>query len=210
MPDLSTADRSTDGEGHAARPRPARRAALIATAITLPIVVILALALAPKDDDSGSGPVKAPAPADNAACAPLMDSLPDELLDLQSREVTPDDDQVQAWGDPAIVLRCGVDRPAGLEPASDATVFYIKDTAPGDGVLWLPDPNEKDDGAPTIFTAIDRDVYVEVQIPRRQDVVPLPQISDLIIAAFPDPVCLGQTTSGGPVIPDDQLCTQRP
>lgn len=177
--------------------------------MTLPIVVILALALAPRGGDSGHGTVAVQAPPRNGACATLMDSMPAALLDLQRREVKPADDQVRAWGDPAIVLRCGVDRPAGLAPASDATVFYIKDTAPGNGVLWLPDPNEQDTGAPTVFTAVDRDVYVEVRIPRGQDVVPLPQLSDLIAAAYPNPVCLGQTTSGGPAIPDEQLCTHR-
>jgi len=211
VPRLSTAERSADGEGHAARAHPTRRAALIAAAIALPIVVILALALAPGDSGSGSGSgsVSIQRPPGNAACAPLMDSLPDALLGLPRRDTSPADDQVRAWGDPAIVLRCGVDRPAMLEPASDATVFYIKDKAEGNGVLWLTDPNEQDDGGPTIFTAVDRGAYVEVQIPRGQDVVPLPQLSDLIAAAFPTAVCLGQTTSNGPVIPDDQLCTRR-
>ncbi|MDR1999854.1 MAG: DUF3515 domain-containing protein [Frankiaceae bacterium] len=175
--------------------------------MTLPVVVILALALAPRN--TGSGTVAIQRPPSEPACAALMSSLPDALVGLARREVRPSDDQVRAWGDPALVLRCGVSRPAALVPASDATVFYIKDKAVGDGVLWLPDANHEAGAGPTAFTAVDRDVYVEVLIPSGQNVVPLPQISDLISAAFPDPVCLGQTTGVGPVIPDDQLCSHR-
>ena len=142
-----------------------------------------------------------------------MASLPDKLLDLDARTTSPASAQVKAWGSPAIILRCGVPRPPDLVVASSQTVFYITGgQAAGNSVLWLPanTDGQTDSTKPTVLTAIDRSVYIEVTLPPNQSSVPLPQVSDLIAAAFPTPVCYGQSNGSGPIVPDDQLCTHRP
>ena len=73
-----------------------------------------------------SGPLPAisvAAPADNPAaaapCTKLLGALPVNLNGLQSRPALSTSPYGVAWGDPAVVLRCGVTKPAGLVPGSD-------------------------------------------------------------------------------------------
>ena len=59
-----------------------------------------------------------------------------------------------AWGDPPIVLRCGVATPTGLTSTSQLTLV--------DGIAWFAETN----GERTIFTATDQSPLVEVSVPR--------------------------------------------
>jgi hypothetical protein len=52
-------------------------------------------------------------PAADLACPVLMQQLPPELAGEPSRMVRSDSPYAYAWGDPAIVLICGVAPPAG-------------------------------------------------------------------------------------------------
>ena len=94
-----------------------------------------------------------PEPASADVCAALHDALPDTVDDAVERDVDPSSEYVAAWGQPAIVLRCGVPMPPSYRP--DAQLFEI------DGVGWLPD--EGDGGM--FFTTVDREVLVEVAVP---------------------------------------------
>src|SRR5699024_6135789 len=58
-----------------------------------------------------------------------------------------------AWGDPPIGLRCGVPQPSELSAYS-----YLSQV---NGVDWLPQPEDE----PTMYTAVGRAAYVEVQVP---------------------------------------------
>ena len=49
--------------------------------------------------------------ADASACRDLVAALPDELAGQERVDVTGDTEYGAAWGDPAIVLTCGVGRP---------------------------------------------------------------------------------------------------
>lgn len=104
-----------------------------------------------------SGPVEvaatAPGTEATATCSRLLDALPDTVDDQSRRAVTPEDALAAAWGDPAIVLRCGVDRPDAMTP--DAQLFEV------DGLGWLP---EQLTGG-YVFTTSGRTVYVEVTVP---------------------------------------------
>ena len=75
-----------------------------------------------KGDDKGDDPIAVAAPelsTDQAtACAALIEALPAKLLTHTSREVTPADAPVAAWGDPAIVVTCGVEMPDDFEPGA--------------------------------------------------------------------------------------------
>lgn len=84
----------------------------------------------------GSEPPEIDAPAlsaaDAEACRGLVEALPDELAGLERVEVAGDAELGAAWGDPAIVLTCGVGVPAAFADDStcvemDRTGWYVPD-----------------------------------------------------------------------------------
>lgn len=91
-------------------------------------------------------------------CSELVDALPETVDDVERREVEPADAPAAAWGDPAIVLRCGVEMPAAFDDFSTC-----QET---NGIGWFI-PDEQMTGSPTeiTMTTIGRDVNVEVALP---------------------------------------------
>ena len=184
---------------------PLRRVALIATAVLVPVVVALVVlvnVLGGSDDaEDGSGgpaaidgstpseredlpvlPVEVPAatPETDASCPALMGSLPLELAGEPSRRVQSDTPYAYAWGEPPIVLVCGVDRPAGFVVGVSA--FQIN------GVQWYVDTTDPD---ATVWTTVDRPVYVQITLPPEVDSAPVTALTPEIAAALdyrePDP-----------------------
>ncbi len=122
--------------------------ALTATACTSPVAV---------DPPEGGDPDTVP------VCRLLVTDLPDEVEGQEARDVEPDDAVVAAWGDPPIVLRCGVERPPWLQPTSFC--FVVNDVG-----WYAEDAGGPLDGttAPqgeVVFTTIGRSSYVEVTVP---------------------------------------------
>ncbi len=116
------------------------------------------------------------APRTASVCAELSDRLPDTVLREEDRRATtPVSELTAAWGDPGIVLRCGVTRPAGLTPTSQILAVNHVD--------WLAE--ELPDGYR--FTSIGRAAYVEVQVPDdyAPEVDPLVYLADAVKAAVP-------------------------
>lgn len=111
---------------------------------------------------SCGGPLQVDAPelTGTAArtCSELVDALPETVDDVERREVEPADAPAAAWGDPAIVLRCGVEMPAAFDDFSTC-----QET---NGIGWFI-PDEQMTGSPTeiTMTTIGRDVNVEVALP---------------------------------------------
>jgi hypothetical protein len=199
-----------------------RRAAVISTAIAVPLVVVLALALAPKSGKSSAStqavattPVSVAAPTPSPAavepCAHVLSALPVQLDGLNPRIVHPSPDDsaaVVAWGDPAIVLQCGVGRPPSLVTGSSAFAVDV------DGVSWLPTAGSKE----TVFVVVDRAVYISVTVPKSYQQPPLATISDAIADALPSICSLAPDTdssasaspSASATDPALPLCTHRP
>lgn len=67
--------------------------------------------------------------------------------------ITVKDDNAVAWGAPAIVLRCGVERPAALTVSAECY--------PVDGVGWFAETIA--DGF--LFTTIGREFFISVEVP---------------------------------------------
>jgi hypothetical protein len=126
----------------------------------------------------------------------IFAGLPVQLGDLAPRRTETDSSFVAAWGDPAVVLRCGVARPAELVPQSAELIIRV------DAVDWLP--HQTNDS--TVFTTTDRSVYVELTVPKKQTAPPLPQLSTAV-RALPA-VCESQNSQG--TVPAAKLCTNRP
>ena len=85
--------------------------------------------------------------------APWRERLPTELYGQPARSTVPVDGTTAAWGDPPIVLRCGVPRPAELTPTS--TLVEVE------GVSWYPEELS----AGYRFTSTGREANVEVTVP---------------------------------------------
>ena len=172
-----------------------RRAAIIVTGVVVPMVVVLIVlthVLGGRDNPSGSPaevsgtskqradlpvlPVDVPpvTPAADAACPGLMKVLPLDLMGEPSRRVDSASPFAYAWGDPPVVLVCGVDRPAGWVVGESAIQI--------NGVQWYVDTHDPDT---TVWTAVDRSVYVEVRVPSSIDSGPVTALTTHIAQALP-------------------------
>ncbi len=95
--------------------------------------------------------------ADRKACKALVDDLPHRVSERPRRE-TKGGDLGAAWGDPAIVLTCGVGTPEGYQPTSPCQRV--------NGVGWfVPEDQISDQGKDVVMTTIDRKPNVEVVVP---------------------------------------------
>jgi Protein of unknown function (DUF3515) len=113
-------------------------------------------------------------PEADKQCPALMSKLPLELAGEQSRRVDSASPFAYAWGDPAVVLICGVDRPAGFVVGT-ATIQI-------NGVQWYVDTTNPDT---TVWTAVDRPVYVEVRLPAEVDSAPVTALTTDLAQALP-------------------------
>ena len=194
-----------------------RRAALIATVVTVPLVLIIALLLG---GGSGSNsptaapssgvlpPVSASAPPDTSAatvstCAKVISALPLQLtgLDLRRTVSNPPSSSIVAWGDPPVVLRCGVSRPKSLVPGSSAQ--YISTTGQGG-----PFYDVTTGSAANVYTSVDRAVYIKITVPAQYHSSPLPPISRAIARVL-KAVCVAGQPGAGPLPARQTLCDHR-
>lgn len=194
-----------------------RRAALIATIGTAPILALILLGLLTIGGRSGasritsatSGPLPAltattpPRAAQQAAaCAKLLAALPVTLHGLAPRVVhtrPTDSPFVVAWGNPAVVLSCGVARPADLKPGSQSDYRFA---GPANSPAYLVSAS----GNANVWTVVDRAPYIAVRFDGAR--LPgdyLPTVSAAVAKALPA-VC----SSNGAEPDVTKLCTRRP
>jgi hypothetical protein len=174
--------------------------ALVVTAVVLPLVVVLLVLTRVLGGDDGAAdpagdavaevegtpvpgradlpplPVEVPpvTPEADEYCRPFMEQLPLELAGEQSRPVDSDSPYAYAWGEPPVVLVCGVERPAALEPTSPLIQV--------NGVNWLVDTSDPDS---IVWTAVDRPVYVQVTVSADTDSAPVTALGPVINDALP-------------------------
>jgi hypothetical protein len=116
-------------------------------------VAVLAAAISVTACSSAvSVPDPAPSGQSEQVCTALMADLPVTVLDGQRRKVEPGR-RSAAWGDPAITLRCGVEKPPKLTAASPC--YEVN------GVGWFAE--EASGGY--LFTTIGRPAFIEVGVP---------------------------------------------
>ena len=179
---------------------PLRRAAILVTALALPVVIALLVLVNVVGDRAGNDPADreavaevegdAPArpedlpllpldappvpPEAEEPCQALMANLPLELVEEPSRRVQSTSPYVYAWGDPAVVLTCGVDRPAGWTVSASAIQI--------NGVQWYVDTSDPDT---TVWTTVDRPVYVQMRLPADVDSAPVTALTVPLAEALP-------------------------
>jgi hypothetical protein len=106
--------------------------------------------------------VDSPALTGSAAadCRALIEALPRHVDNLPRRVVHPAGGYAAAWGDPPIVLTCGVPRPKGLDRF--ASCIWVN------GVGWfIPDSQASGTGEHVDMTTIGRKEFVTVSVPSR-------------------------------------------
>lgn len=166
-------------------------------ALVLPVAlvagVLIAAAVVRGQRPEPLGLAAVPAPdAGSAECTELLAALPAELdgpqeLTLPRRPLTtPAPAGAAAWGEPAVVLRCGLPRPPELTVTSRllsiSGVQFLQLPAPDD----TPDDTSDDtSGSTTTWVAVDRPVYVLVTLPAEAGSGPLQQLTEKIAENLP-------------------------
>ncbi|MDQ2796888.1 MAG: DUF3515 domain-containing protein [Actinomycetota bacterium] len=136
---------------------------------------------------------------DVAPCAKVLALLPVTLTGLTQRVVhtKPDTPFVVAWGNPAVVLRCGVARPKDISTTSDAQFIQ-------GGVAGGPFYDVQRVGNGNSFTTVDRAAYISITVPSKyQGGDLLPSVSQAIAKALPA-ICTTLYTA-----PAEQRCSHR-
>ena len=171
---------------------------MIAAAVGVPVVAVLLVLVNviggrsegrdgadPADVDEPSAsrradlpllPVDVPpvTPEADASCPALMRALPLELAGEPARRVDSDSPYAGAWGDPAVVLVCGVAPPAGYVVGVGTIEI--------NGVEWFVDTTDPDT---VVWTTVDRPVHVQVSVPAATDSASVTELTPLIGAELP-------------------------
>ncbi|MEU0038708.1 MULTISPECIES: DUF3515 domain-containing protein [unclassified Streptomyces] len=108
-------------------------------------------------DDGASAVVPGPDAKVSALCQNLDEALPKKVDGLDRNDPEPRSALTAGWGSPAIILRCGVERPSKMSD-EDALSGEVN------GVGWLME--KQSDGAYR-FTSSLRRAYVEVSVPKK-------------------------------------------
>ena len=95
--------------------------------------------------------VTVPGGASGPACAAAAALWPEDVSGMPRRDTRPGSPAVAAWGDPAVVARCGVAAPG----PTDTECLEV------DGAGWIPE--ELSDG--TRFTSFGTEPAIEVLVP---------------------------------------------
>jgi hypothetical protein len=163
-------------------------AIVVAVGAAIAVLAVAALRQRPETEQPVAI-VSVPAPqAQSADCRILIDALPDRLGDY--RRATPADPAppgAAAWraspDGEAVILRCGLDRPAEFVLGSPLQVV--------DEVSWFQVAEagaDEDPGAGTgrsTWFAVDRPVYVALTLPAGSGSTPIQEISRLIAKSLP-------------------------
>ena len=133
-----------------------RRRLLLGVVLLLPATTVAGCAHDPLDLTSPPG-VSA---ADTATCNAFLADLPNTLGGQERRKVNPAAALGRAWGDPSIVVRCGVGKPAGFDRYAACEQV--------NGVGWyVPQDQVDDQGADVVFTAVGYSPRVELDVPAK-------------------------------------------
>lgn len=173
-------------------------AVVLAVGAVIAILVIATLRQTPTQEQPVAV-VAVPAPkADTAECATLVGALPEQMGDFRRAPVAdPAPAGAVAWraspDGEAVILRCGVDRPAEftvgrpLQVVDDVTWFRVGEEGAGS------DP-AADQGRSTWY-AVDRPVYIALTLPEGSGPTPIQETSRVVAKSLPakpvDPAPVG-------------------
>ncbi len=111
--------------------------------------------------------VEAPA-AESAPCTTLLSALHGTIGDQPPRTLDPPVPGAAAWGNPPIVLRCGIPTPAELSCSSALQVV--------DGVAWL----QLSGSGQTTYLVADRPVRIALTVPDGSGTAAIQDVSAIV------------------------------
>ncbi len=158
-------------------PRPAAGVALALVGITAGLAAGLTACSADPVRIEGAPALADLSDGDRAACAAVLDALPDEVDGQEVREIEQDGLSARAWGEPAVVVVCGVDMPASFTEISDCEEVG--------GVGWYAEPaTYRDQTTDAVLTTIGQVPVVELRIPaeRRPPVEEMVDVAPAVLA----------------------------
>ncbi|MFG3368710.1 DUF3515 domain-containing protein [Streptomyces sp. NPDC090032] len=120
------------------------------------LALLLAVSGCSSADDAAHAAVPTPDAKVTDLCRNLHKRLPDTVDGHGRNDPSPRSELTAGWGDPAIILRCGVERPALMD---DPKALPVK----VNGVGWAYE--KRDDGTQVLTTTL-RVAYVEVTLPK--------------------------------------------
>ncbi len=108
------------------------------------------------------GPVEVDVPDvdgdDEAACEAFADALPDTLADEERVDIEPTDAPAAAYGDPPIVVTCGVGEPEGFATGAQCELVS--------GVPWyIPSEQYDDLDRDLVITSAWHEPRVQIRVP---------------------------------------------
>ncbi|MEU2024661.1 DUF3515 domain-containing protein [Streptomyces sp. NPDC016469] len=129
-------------------------------------------------DATASVTVPSPSPEAAAYCRALDRELPDTVAGLERSDPEPASALTAGWGDGAIVLRCGVERPAKMDDDQSKGIT-------ASGVNWMLEQREGD--GPRLTTTL-RETYVEVSLSEAyaHDTTPLAAFAPAVKKTVPN------------------------
>jgi hypothetical protein len=158
---------------------------LLAVCSTAVVCVATAAVYAFSADGSTEVDVPSPSAKADAVCRKLHSALPAKVDGLARHSVAPSSAFTAGWGDPTVVLRCGVAQPDVLNPRDHRHYDPTARAAEVNGVSWLVQPLVDDKGYR--FTTTGREVFVEVTVPHSYapEVNPLTDLAAAVGQAVP-------------------------
>ncbi|WP_438303167.1 DUF3515 domain-containing protein [Streptomyces sp. HUAS TT11] len=143
------------------------------------LALLIATAGCSASDDTPSAAVPSPNTKVTKLCRNLDNVLPRKVDGLDRNDPQPRSALTAGWGSPAIILRCGVARPAEMDDLE-------ADGLEANGVGWLL--QKLNDGS-FRFTTTLRAAYVEVSLPKAHTgdgVGPLVDLAPAVKKAIPE------------------------
>jgi hypothetical protein len=155
-------------------PRAVVIAALAVAVGAIGVILAIAATRQPRPQPMAIPDVASPH-ADDPACRRLLHALPQRLGDYQRSQPARPAPGIAAWRSQgeAVVLRCGLQRPAGFVRGSSIQTV--------DNVQWF---EVRQDNVSTWYT-VDRPVYVALTLPPGSGPTPIQQLSELIDRSMP-------------------------
>lgn len=140
------------------RPSSTRTAGAVTLARVVLLVVLLAGGLTACGDDGPKVRAYDVSEAGRSRCPALIAALPEKVAGKE--RVALDDPYAAAWGDPAIILRCGVGEPEGFDDFSACQRT--------EGVDWfVPESVMEDQRADVLMSTVGRSPGIDVLVPAR-------------------------------------------
>jgi hypothetical protein len=154
-----------------------RRALLVAASAAACVSAAAVFAVSASGSDDVRVAVPVPDARVAAYCTALHARLPRTVDGLPRHGLKPDSPLTAGWGDPTIVLRCGVPRPAVDDDVNTPA-------AEVDGVTWSWEQGP--DGSARLTTTL-RKAYVELTLPAKyaHDATPLTELAAAVKATIP-------------------------